>query len=64
MVEESGARATLSIVIPAYRSQNLDVVLESVRELQGEVVVVDSSPSELSELSDEAGVCRLPQRKA
>ena len=62
MVEESGAQATLSIVIPAYRSQNLDVVLESVRELQAEVVVVDSSPSELSELSDEADVCRLPQR--
>ena len=62
MVEEFAAQATLSIVIPAYRSQTLDVVLESVRELQAEVVVVDSSPSELPELSEKADVCRLPQR--
>ena len=62
MVEEFAAQATLSIVIPAYRSQTLDVVLESVRELQAEVVVVDSSPSEPPELSVEADVCRLPHR--
>ena len=56
------AQATLSIVIPSYRSQTLDVVLESVRELQAEVVVVDSSPTELRELSEKVDVCRLPQR--
>ncbi|MBU05745.1 MAG: hypothetical protein CL877_07315 [Dehalococcoidales bacterium] len=60
---ESGALATVTVVVPAYRSQHLTKVLDSVRDLQVErVVVVDSSPEDPAGIDPSVTVKRLSGR--
>jgi len=62
VVAANEAQASLSIVIPAYRSHTLDAVLDSIEDLRADVLVVDSSPAEPPELDGKAKVCWLPNR--
>ena len=56
-------RATLTVIIPAYQSQHLGRVLDSLLDLQvDQLVVVDSSPEEPAVTDPSVTVKRLPER--